>query len=381
MTRHYEHLGIFSDLVDEARRQGPLYPSPLPGPQTQALVREALGFCCGPETPTGRPGGTALGARSLAGEELSWSRATGRARTRISSSRPRPQGPLPALVALHDHGGFKYCGKEKIADGSLIAAHCRTCWRATGSSTTAAGPTPTPWHARVSSFWCLTPSCGAAGAFPGDHARGSAQRSGRIAGRLATTRLGSAAGRSPNTTRRRACTNTRYPNTATPWAPAWPAWSVMRTASRSTTSDRGPMCAARGWAAWAFPAAATARRCSTRPMMASLAAVIVGLMSTYEGLLDHNMSHTWMLFPFGWARHGDWPRPGGLPRAVASARAVPSGRRSLHRARHAGRRCPAARSFCRGGPSGCLHRPVLPRPSSLRYRDADCRLGLVARKI
>ncbi len=37
------------------------------------------------------------------------------------------------------------------------------------------------------------------------------------------------------------------------------------------------------------------------------ATVIVGLMSTYEGLLDHNMSHTWMLFPFGWARHGDWP--------------------------------------------------------------------------
>jgi hypothetical protein len=37
------------------------------------------------------------------------------------------------------------------------------------------------------------------------------------------------------------------------------------------------------------------------------AVVIVGLMSTYEALLDHNMSHTWMLFPFGWARHGDWP--------------------------------------------------------------------------
>jgi hypothetical protein len=30
-------------------------------------------------------------------------------------------------------------------------------------------------------------------------------------------------------------------------------------------------------------------------------------MTTYPGLLDHNMSHTWMLFPFGWARHGDWP--------------------------------------------------------------------------
>ena len=38
------------------------------------------------------------------------------------------------------------------------------------------------------------------------------------------------------------------------------------------------------------------------------AAVIVGMMSTYEGLLDHNVAnHTWTLFPHGWPRHGDWP--------------------------------------------------------------------------
>jgi hypothetical protein len=31
-------------------------------------------------------------------------------------------------------------------------------------------------------------------------------------------------------------------------------------------------------------------------------------MSTYAGLLDHNVEcHTWMLFPHGWARYGDWP--------------------------------------------------------------------------
>jgi dienelactone hydrolase len=38
------------------------------------------------------------------------------------------------------------------------------------------------------------------------------------------------------------------------------------------------------------------------------AAVIVGLMSTYAGLLDHNVvTHTWMFFPNGWSRYGDWP--------------------------------------------------------------------------
>src|SRR5690606_4288755 len=28
----------------------------------------------------------------------------------------RPSGKLPAIVALHDHGGFKYYGKEKLVD-------------------------------------------------------------------------------------------------------------------------------------------------------------------------------------------------------------------------------------------------------------------------
>ncbi len=32
------------------------------------------------------------------------------------------------------------------------------------------------------------------------------------------------------------------------------------------------------------------------------------MMTTYEGLLDHNVfSHTWMLYPESWARFGDWP--------------------------------------------------------------------------
>jgi dienelactone hydrolase len=38
------------------------------------------------------------------------------------------------------------------------------------------------------------------------------------------------------------------------------------------------------------------------------AAVVVGMMTTYEDLLDHNVvSHTWMLFPDGLPRVADWP--------------------------------------------------------------------------
>ncbi len=37
------------------------------------------------------------------------------------------------------------------------------------------------------------------------------------------------------------------------------------------------------------------------------AAVVVGMMSTFASLLDHNVdSHTWMFFPHSWPRHGDW---------------------------------------------------------------------------
>jgi dienelactone hydrolase len=45
---------------------------------------------------------------------------------------------------------------------------------------------------------------------------------------------------------------------------------------------------------------------ATTPQIA--AAVIVGAMSTYEELLDHNIrTHTWMFFPRDWALIGDWP--------------------------------------------------------------------------
>jgi hypothetical protein len=38
------------------------------------------------------------------------------------------------------------------------------------------------------------------------------------------------------------------------------------------------------------------------------ACVIVGMMSTYEGLLSDCIApHTWMLFPAGWGQAGDWP--------------------------------------------------------------------------
>jgi hypothetical protein len=68
------------------------------------------------------------------------------------------------------------------------------------------------------------------------------------------------------------------------------------------------------------------------------AAVVVGLMSTYEGLLDHNVvSHTWMLYPARLEPARRLARSGRLPRPVAAAGPVRSGRFAVHGRGHEGR--------------------------------------------
>ena len=51
MEKNYRHLGIFSDIVEEAGRQATLLPLARPGPETQQKVREVLGWCNLPEQP------------------------------------------------------------------------------------------------------------------------------------------------------------------------------------------------------------------------------------------------------------------------------------------------------------------------------------------
>src|SRR5215211_6366618 len=117
MSEHYQHLGIFSDWVDAARRRQPLYPVALPGPHTQALIRECLGFFHADENPRDIKIEWEWEKDGLVGQEISWSVGFG-PRTHAYVLKPaNANGPLPGIVALHDHSDFKYYGKEKIADG------------------------------------------------------------------------------------------------------------------------------------------------------------------------------------------------------------------------------------------------------------------------
>jgi dienelactone hydrolase len=111
------HLGIYSDWVEAAQRQADLYPVPSPSEETRQRIREILGF--NNVTPVAQ--NVRIEATwkrdGLSGEEISWSVGYG---PRTQAWFLKPDGcdaPLPGVVALHGHDGFKFFGKEKIADG------------------------------------------------------------------------------------------------------------------------------------------------------------------------------------------------------------------------------------------------------------------------
>jgi dienelactone hydrolase len=118
----FEHLGVYSDWVAAAHAQVPLYPALEPGPVSRQRIRDLLGFARDPAAPADVRVDRTWAADGLVGEEISWSVGYG-PRTQAWVVRPPTSaGPLPAVVGLHSHDGFKYFGREKIADGPDPAA-------------------------------------------------------------------------------------------------------------------------------------------------------------------------------------------------------------------------------------------------------------------
>src|SRR5262245_27116306 len=111
----YPYLADFGDWVVAAQGRGPLWSSGVP--VSPATVREALGFAAADEQPAGVRVERTWSADGVDGEEVSWSVGYG-PRTHAYVLKPAGAvGPLPGVVALHSHDGFKFYGKEKIADG------------------------------------------------------------------------------------------------------------------------------------------------------------------------------------------------------------------------------------------------------------------------
>ena len=302
-TPRLRHLGIYSDLVAAARAQRPLFASAPSAAEARQRVRAVLRFTLGEDRPQEVRREGAWEADGIVGEALSWSVGYG-PRTQAWLLRPAgTERPLPGLVALHDHGDFKLLGKEKIADGP---------------DGTAAGLDPfrrTYYGGRAfvnalarEGFAVLVHDVFLWGSrrFPletmPDMTRSLAPAIGGLLGAEAGT-----------------------PQAAGYNGAAWlhehlvaKYCTVLGTSFSALVAyeDRVAHAYLRGRedviAGRVGCIGLSGGGCRAALLRATsdhlAAAVIVGMMSTYEPLLDHDIApHTWMLFPPGLSAEGDWP--------------------------------------------------------------------------
>jgi dienelactone hydrolase len=298
MSEHYQHLGVFSDWVAAAKRQQPLYPVAKPGSQTRTLLCEALGFCHRDESPIAVNIESKWEKDGVMGEEISWSVGFG-PRTHAYVLKPaNAKGPLPGIVALHDHSDFKYYGKEKIADGPQGTLPVLSEFR------------KIPYGGRAyanalarEGFVVLVHDV-----FLWGSRRFPLETMLEMMGSKTTDLL----------KLRPAFDEIEEYNNAAYFHEHWVSkyCNILGTNMAGVVSfedrvalnyllSRADVDTERvGCIGLSGGGNRAALLNATHESIH--AAVIIGLMTTYSALLDHNMSHTWMLFPFGWARHGDW---------------------------------------------------------------------------
>ncbi len=303
MPAHYQHLDIFSDWVEAARSQQNLCPLAPPGSHTQRKVREVLGFCTGPDTPLNVQIDDRWEIDGLSGEAISWSVGFG-PRTQAWVLKPvQASTPLPGVIALHDHGGFKFAGKEKIANGRDDPPPFIVNWwhdayggRAYANALAKEGfvvlvPDTFLWGSRrfplgvmpswtEEAFDCIQAPEGAGADIPDEVGRynfAAAQHEHVIekyCNALGTTLSGVIS----------------YEDRI--------AANYLRSRHDVIASQIGCVGLSGGGVRAALLQA------TYDPLKA---AVVVGMMSTYEHLLDRHMIHSWMCFPSGWVKYGDWP--------------------------------------------------------------------------
>jgi dienelactone hydrolase len=284
-------LGPYRDWVHHAATENGLYP-PVDGPGlTSDEVRGLIGSASDGE-PLSPGAGERWTRDGVTGEEVSWSVGYG-PRTQAWLLRPAgASGPLPGVVALHGHDGFKYFGKEKIADGP--------------------GPAPEPvveLRAQLydgTAFACELARRGYTVLVHDVFLWGSRRFPPELVTDTAGPAAYNAAARAHEHLVAKYCT---VLGTSLAGVVAFEDRVAARYLRSRTDVADGPI-GCIGLSGGGFRAALLHATC---PDIG--AACVVGAMSTYAALLDrHVASHTWMLFPPGLAARGDWPD-------VAAARA------------------------------------------------------------
>jgi dienelactone hydrolase len=300
---HYKQLGPFSGLVAAAHAARPLCAGAPPGPETRRKASEVIGFTVGDEQPADVLIGRTWTADDVRGEEVSWSVGFG-PRTQAFVLRPATGGQrLPGIVALHDHGHYKFFGKEKIADGP------------DGCPASVIGFRQTYYGGRA--FAGLLARMGFVVLVHDTFLWGSRKfpletmpdRERALADAVGATLDQNSA--SPDIVRYNGAAYlhehlvSKYCTVLGTSLAALIAYedrvALNYLGSREDVDDGRIGCI--GLSGGGLRAALLR---ATADQLAACA--IAGMMSTYEGLLDDCVApHTWMLFPAGWSRNGDWP--------------------------------------------------------------------------
>jgi dienelactone hydrolase len=284
-------LGPYGDWVRHAVAEGGLYPpADRPG-LTGDEVRTLLGSASDGE-PLAPEEGKRWTRDGVSGEEVSWSVGYG-PRTQAWLLRPADaSGPLPGVVALHGHDGFKFFGKEKIADG----------------------PGPTPESVRELranlyegvAFACELARRGYSVLVHDVFLWGSRRFPAELVADTPDPAAYNTAARQHEHLVAKYCT---LLGTSLAGVVAFEDRVAARYLRSRTDLVDGPI-GCIGLSGGGFRAALLHAGC---PDMST--ACVVGAMSTYPALLDRHVArHTWMFFPPGLAARGDWPD-------VAAARA------------------------------------------------------------
>jgi dienelactone hydrolase len=307
MNTPYRDLGIYSDIAEYAlRKTRP--PAPIASMPKGHIVREVLGFADHPEDPQDVVKERTWSDGDLSCEELSWSVGYG-PRTRAWLFLPAGgQAPLPGVVALHCHSGYKYYGKEKIAKGpDETECDMGPFWRHYY------GGRPFANALAREGFAVLVPDTFTWGSrkFPietmGERIRSITDATAPMwadwmqkdRGMTFEAATYNAASGHHESVVEKYCNllGTTFAGIVSHEDRI--AVNYLRSRSEVDPARIGSVGLSGGG-------------CRSGLLQATSddirAAVVVGMMSTYAELLDHNVStHTFMLFPGGWPRHGDWP--------------------------------------------------------------------------
>ena len=299
-TRTFTDLGPYSDIVAAVRAQGPLFPREF---VTRDKAREVFNFTLGDEKPLDARRERSWKGDGVDGEEISWLVGFGPRTHALLLIPTGAQGKLPGIVALYDHGNFKFFGKEKIADGpdgplaavqpfrdtyysgrAYANALARDGFAVLVHDTILWGSRKFPIEAMPEFERSLADRVGATmghGAIDAEVLRyhGAAYlHENQIAKylNLLGTSLGAV---------------TAFEDRV----------ALNYLASREDVDARRIGCIGfSGGGLRASLLGATSDGVAAR--------VIVGMMATFDELLDkHIVPHTWMLFPAGWSRVGDLP--------------------------------------------------------------------------